>query len=101
MSANECSLCRDLRTTLPIERPANLTNVLRVIPDNLSDGTLVEAPYAAGGPGGSRPDFKAIPVDGPWPDYIEHDFSCAACGQAFRLRAETYHGAGGAWTPHP
>jgi hypothetical protein len=100
MSANECSRCRDLRATVPIERPADLTKVLRVIRDNVSDGTLVETSHrAAVAP--DRPSFEAIPLDGPWPDYIEHDFSCTTCGQAFRLRAETHHGAGGAWTPHP
>ena len=98
MSANECTRCRALRTTIAIERPADLTKVLRVIRDNISDGTLAEGPAT---PSGGRSDFKAIPVDGPWPDYIEHEFSCTACGQAFRLRAETYHGAGGTWAPRP
>jgi hypothetical protein len=82
-----------------IERPANLTNVLKVIRDNLADGTIVEAPHTAVAPDRSRPSFMVIPVDGPWPDYIKHDFSCTTCGQAFRLQAETYHGVGGKWAP--
>jgi predicted RNA-binding Zn-ribbon protein involved in translation (DUF1610 family) len=32
------------------------------------------------------------------PDVIKCDFECADCGEAFRLRCETYHGSGGAWT---
>jgi hypothetical protein len=30
-------------------------------------------------------------------DYIECDLRCAACGQRFELRCETYHGGGGEW----
>ena len=41
----------------------------------------------------------AVADDGPWGDYLEFYFECSQCRQVFRLAAETYHGAGGAWKP--
>jgi hypothetical protein len=100
MSPGGCSKCSELRTTINIGSAAELANVLKVVRDNLEDGTLVEAAYWP--PGQikmSRPSFLSIPVSGPWPDYAEYYFSCAACGQLYRLSVETYHGAGGKWSP--
>lgn len=30
-------------------------------------------------------------------DFVSNYFSCTSCGQLFHLRAETYHGSGGAF----
>jgi hypothetical protein len=100
MSAGACSRCSDLHTTIKIGSASDLTNVLKVVQDNLKDGTLVEAAYWPQGQlKVSRPSFTSIPVAGPWPDFFEYYFSCTACGQLYRLSVETYHGAGGSWSP--
>ena len=73
MSASACSKCNDLNTTITIRSPAELTNVLKVIRDNLQDGTLMEAAYWPQGQlKMTRPSFLSIPVSGPWPDYVEY-----------------------------
>jgi hypothetical protein len=100
MNANACSKCEELRTTISIGSAAELTNVLKVVRANVEDGTLVEAAYWPQGQiKVSRPSFMSIPVSGPWPDFVEYYFSCTACGQLYRLSVETYHGAGGQWSP--
>jgi hypothetical protein len=95
-----CSRCSDLHTTVQIKTPGELSKALKVIQDNLGDGTLVEAAYwPAGEVRGDFPTFRSIPIEGPWPDYLDYYFECAACGQLYRLVAEVYHGTGGAWSP--
>ncbi len=100
MTTTTCSKCLDLRTTVQIKSAADMTNVLKIIQDNLQDGTLVEAAYW---PQGQlkldRPTFASIPTGGPWPDYFEYYFSCTTCQQLYRLSAEAFHGIGGAWSP--
>jgi hypothetical protein len=36
--------------------------------------------------------------DGPWPDIVSMTFEDAS-GRSYRLIVETFHGAGGEWTP--
>lgn len=36
--------------------------------------------------------------EGPWPDLVSMRF-CSPDGRRYRLDAETFHGAGGAWEP--
>jgi hypothetical protein len=100
MTMTACSRCQDLRTTLQIKNADDMTNVLKVIRDNLGDGTLVEAAYWPDGQVKvDRPNFTSIPTGGPWPDYFEYYFSCATCRQLYRLSVEAFHGIGGTWSP--
>ena len=99
MGTSTCVRCHDLDTTVAINSAAAMENVLRVVRDNLNDGTIVEAAYwPAGKIKIVRPAFLSIPVSGPWPDYLEVYFSCSSCGQLYRLTAETYRGFGGSWS---
>ena len=68
--------------------------MLRVIRANLADGTLLDCT-----PRGLAPSvaFPALLDDGPWPDFATGEFSCARCGERFRLAVDMYHGAGGTW----
>lgn len=100
MTTTACSRCLDLRTTVQIGSATDMTKVLKVVRDNLHDGTLVEAAYwPAGQIKIDRPSLTSIPIDGPWPDYFEHYFSCTTCRQLYRLSAEAFHGMGGTWSP--
>ncbi len=95
-----CSRCHELCITIRIQSPSELTHALRVVRDNLQDGTLVESSYWPNGKLKlSNEPFSAISETGPWPDHIVYYFACAACGQLFKLSAETYHGLGGSWSP--
>ena len=100
MLAIACSRCSDLMTAAQIKSAADISKALKVIQDNLQDEILVEAAYwPEGQVKVQRPAFASIPADAPWPDYFEYYFSCTACGQLYRLAAETFHGIGGTWAP--
>lgn len=89
-----CDRCEGLRIDWPIRSPRELSETLRVAADHVADGTLAELH----GPGPAV-RLQDLPVEGPWPDHVEHTFACTRCGGRFRLTAETYHGAGGRWSP--
>lgn len=96
---SNCSSCDPLRESIAIDDPLTLERVLSLIADNLRDGTLVHADYwPTGRIRLSQPDFREISPSGPWPDYLEYYFACHACGQLYRLSAETYRGTGGSWS---
>jgi hypothetical protein len=95
-----CERCADLRAPFPITSDAALRNAIRVVHDNLKDKTLVEVHYAPGAVVPLRPSkFAYLQPDGPWDDFLAYYFACTACGQPYRLSAETYHGSGGSWEP--
>ncbi|MGX2032440.1 MULTISPECIES: hypothetical protein [Methylocaldum] len=90
----ECQKCAELSVRHEILSPAQLTKTIRVLRANVADGTLVDITQPAHSPSG---EFSELSDVAPWPDYVEHYFRCTACGQRFRLSADTYHGAGGEW----
>ena len=88
-----CSQCADLDTTVPTGCPSSLTQVLKVIRDDLADATIAESAYWPPGQVAiDRPAFGSLPLEGPWPDYLEYYFTCLACDRRFRLAADIYHG---------
>lgn len=94
-----CSSCTDLCQDVRIGSPGQLDKTIRVIRDNLADGTLIETPRGSTQHDVIEPTpFAGIVDAATLPDVIKCDFECADCGEAFRLRCETYHGSGGAWT---
>ncbi len=92
-----CTRCEDLNQTVTIERPSDLEKVLRVIRDNLTDGTL--APIAPETSMVEMQPIEQVAPAGPWADLLHYVFRCTACGQRFQLDAETYRGSGGSWRP--
>lgn len=92
---SSCRRCSDLKVTFDIRTPDQLQRAIRVVRDNLADGTLEVAPT-----GHEPPQTFDIPHDPPWPDAVDISFRCKRCHCRFRLVAETYHGAGGSWTYH-
>jgi len=93
-----CDRCKELVQTIEIRTPGDLEMVLRVVKANLGDRTLEQQPPV---PGNVMPSVvvESLAEAGPWPDVLEEKFRCPSCGQAFRLAAETFHGAGGRWSP--
>ena len=94
MHGRTCARCTDLRVTYPIRTPGDLTKAIRVVRDNVADGTLLDVTQPGEIASGQ---FAGLAEQGLWPDYLEYHFRCSACGQGFKLTAETYHGSGGGW----
>ena len=92
----DCLHCVGLRQRFKIRSPGELEKAIRVVRDNVSDGTIIEIPSRSGH--ASIP-FSALNSKGPWDDVVGYAFRCASCGQLFYLSAETYHGSGGEWSP--
>ena len=79
-----------------IRTPDELGKAVRVVRANVTDGTLDQI---ESGEFASKLPFLDVGEDGPWDDLLSYGFRCRECGQTFELSAETYHGAGGKWTP--
>jgi hypothetical protein len=83
-----------------IRTPDDLQHVLGLIQSKLTTGDLAEDTILKQAVGSfSQVPFSTLIADGPWPDVLQYFFHCTACGQSFRLEVETYHGAGGTWSP--
>ena len=95
-----CKQCIDVCQVYQISLPSDLTKVIRVVQDNITDGTIIESDFWPDHhlkkPTGS---FFKIQVEGPWNDVLIYYFECTKCKQHFELNAETYHGSGGSWKP--
>jgi len=74
-----------------IRTPGELQKVIRVVKDNLDDGTIVET-------AGASTPLSMLTQGSPRPDFIQSHFNCSGCGEEFRLSCETYHGGGGSWS---
>ena len=100
MNGCGCEHCEELCQSFKITLPGDLSKAIRIIKDNLADGTIRESGYWP-----SKhikvevAPFAQLDVKGPWKDLLEYYFECSECGQLFRLNAETYHGSGGEWVP--
>jgi hypothetical protein len=89
-----CPQCEDLMVPFEIRTPGELGKAVRVVQANLADGTLDQPASSSS----TRP-FLEVPEGGPWDDLLSYHFECRGCRQRFELSVETYHGAGGRWTP--
>jgi hypothetical protein len=73
--------------------------MLLLAQNKLALGVLAESALPQDAVGSSQEPFSTLAANGPWPDVLQYYFHCTACGQSFRLEVETYHGAGGSWSP--
>ena len=97
---NNCSKCQELMTVVSIKTSDDLQQTLRFIQNELTIGDLIETAAAPQSVESlSQNSFSTLATSGPWPDVLQYYFRCAACGQTFSFVVETYHGAGGAWSP--
>jgi hypothetical protein len=95
-----CEHCKEVCQNYRINFPSDLKQAIRVVQDNIADGTIIES--------GFWPDqymkttntpFSEIQSKGPWDDLLIYYFECLRCKQLFKLSAETYHGSAGSWEP--
>jgi hypothetical protein len=94
MSDEICDTCGDLRLSVEIQTPGDLSKALRVIRANLADSSITDVTQSNNSQSG---EFLNLEERGPWPDHLSYQFKCTRCGHQFRLAVETYHGAGGTW----
>jgi hypothetical protein len=100
MIKTQCENCDELSQRIEIRRSGQLSQAIRVVRENLADGTIVESAYwPAGILQIDQPDFSFLNEAGPWDDVLAYYFECATCSQKYCLSAETYHGSGGVWEP--
>jgi hypothetical protein len=91
-----CEHCEALCEEQKINSPSALRKALIAARDNLDDGTLRELPHQISHQVGAS-SFLEVANGTAWEDIVNFEFECNHCGQQFQLRAETYHGVGGAW----
>jgi phage FluMu protein Com len=95
----KCNHCKELNQIFKIETPGDLIEAIKVISDNLADATITEDSSKPMGEFTSVP-FEDLANGKSWDDIVEYNFKCPKCGLGFCLRAETYHGSGGSWSPY-
>ncbi len=96
----DCNHCKDVNQKYDIKSPAELKKAIKVIKDNLNDGTIIGSTYwPADIIHFNQQAFNDLNDDGPWDDVLSYYFECPACKQLFCLSAEIYHGSGGSWSP--
>ena len=90
-----CLRCGELAAGYRIVSPDELRRAIEVASARIVDGTLEELSLEGGW--SSPTKFAEVAAGGAWDDIVSYWFGCRACGQCFRLGAETYHGGGGSW----
>ena len=90
-----CTRCQALAVGHRIDSPDELRRAIAVANARIADGTLEEMRLEDGYC--SPTPFAEVAAGGSWDDIVSYFFACRACGQRFRLGAETYHGGGGSW----
>jgi hypothetical protein len=91
-----CPGCSDLCVRYRIDSPNDLRRAIKIVSENVKDGTLREVVLPEQSSGAT---FSQLVEGAPWNDVVSFAFECQACSQSFRLHAETYHGSGGYWEP--
>ena len=82
-----CATCDPFDTEIAISGPTQLRRLIAKLQDAVRAGVLQ-----------ATPAFSELNIDTTLPDVLSYDFRCQACAAEFRLRVETYHGQGGAWS---
>ena len=99
MSNPKCPHCAEVNQEYQIKSPSDLEKAIRVVADNLADGTIRESTYWPKNilnccDSGLFPDL----ANGmQWGDIVDYYFECPRCDLLYHLTAETYHGSGGRW----
>ena len=92
MSHPSCPQCRNLQVAIRL--PNDLRRAIRRAAAACQQRHLQHL-----GEGAYGDPFPELARTESWGDFVNSYFACSACGQLFRLQAETYHGSGGAFGP--
>jgi hypothetical protein len=93
--------CNAVNQEVRIRNPRDLEKAIKVVADNIADGSIRESSYWPKGilnccDSGS---FSELSKGKSWGDIVDYYFECPKCNQLYHLSAETYHGSGGHWSP--
>ena len=92
MSHPSCPQCSNLQVAIRL--PSDLRRAIRHAAAACREGHLQHL-----GEGAYGDPFLELAKTETWGDFVNSYFAFCACGQLFRLQAETYHGSGGALGP--
>lgn len=95
-----CHVCAPFAREKPVISPSDLRDIATWIQAAVAAHQLIEIKRSGDSSEiGKRFTLHYIILDEVLPDWIQHNFACAACGCRFELSCETYHGSGGWWRP--
>lgn len=102
MNNQTCKHCYEVNQEVLIDTPRSLKKAIRVIADNIKDGTITESKTPPKGAPSlyQTKSFSELTKTMVWDDVIDYYFKCPICNQIFHLSVETYHGSGGSWGPY-
>ncbi len=75
-----CNRCEELIAPRLVRSPVELTKALRVVHENVTDGTLELIETHEIGPEGRFVDFRE---GGPWKEFLRIRLTCCVCQQSF------------------
>jgi hypothetical protein len=82
-----CTQCDGLMDSLSFDKPREYLELALRLLNAVKDGRLIVTESTCPLEHVFNPEWPA--------DVVEHDFECSACGRAFQLFADTYHGHAG------
>lgn len=92
-----CPECETFDVDIAIHGPAELKRIVAKLQTAVSEQRLRPVPLSDTPASIEQPDFVKLDLSEAWPDVLSYRLECRACGQAFRLECESYHGSGGSW----
>ena len=92
-----CPECETFDVDIAIHGPAQLRRIVAKLQAAVSEQRLRPVPHVETQVSIEQPDFVELDLSEAMPDVLSYRLECSACGQAFRLECESYHGSGGSW----
>ncbi len=89
-----CETCKDLTSRVKILNHHDLSHVIRVVKDSISNGMIVEKKVVSTF---NPPSFNDVKVEGPWDFTFDYHFECSRCKKQFRLYCDAER-SGGEWS---
>jgi hypothetical protein len=90
-----CPKCVTFAVDLEIHGPRQLRRIVAKLQVAVSEKLLWSVAEPETSSWQHKPDFSQLDLSDTLPDAMSYQLECCACGQAFELRCESYHGSGG------
>jgi hypothetical protein len=93
----ECATCDQYVQTIEIHGPEQLRRIVGTVQTAVAEQKLraIEGQAELV----DLPGFSNLDLSETLPDVLAYRIECTACGRAFELSCECYHGVGGHWRP--
>jgi len=96
-TGSACATCDQYVQTIEIHGPEQLRRIVSTIRAAVAERKLRAVDGQAAFV--DLPDFLNLDLSETLPDVLAYRVECMACGRAFELSCECYHGVGGHWQP--